>query len=41
VRDVSSWAFVILALLATTLAASWRPAQQAMRADPAQLLRED
>jgi putative ABC transport system permease protein len=41
VGDPVSWAFVIVTLGVTTLAASWRPARDAMRLDPVQLLREE
>lgn len=39
--DPVTWATVLVALVFTTFAASWRPARRAMRADPAQLLREE
>jgi predicted permease len=40
-NDPVTWAVVVAVAAATTLAASWRPAVQAMRVDPAKLLRED
>jgi putative ABC transport system permease protein len=40
VGDPISWAVVLAFIAMTTIAASWRPAQQATRADPASLLRE-
>lgn len=39
--DPLSWAAVITAIAVTTLAAAWRPAQQATRANPVELLREE
>lgn len=39
--DPVSWAVVVLTLVAVTLTASWLPARDAMRSDPATLLRED
>lgn len=39
--DPFSWALVIGLLGLTTAAASWRPAREAVRADPVRLLRED
>jgi predicted permease len=39
--DPLTWAVVIAVAGVTTLAASWRPATQAMRVDPARLLREE
>jgi predicted permease len=41
VADPVSWLIVVAALAATMLAATWRPARQAMRTDPARLLHED
>jgi ABC-type antimicrobial peptide transport system permease subunit len=41
IRDSLTWAVVLGLLGLTTLAASWRPARQAMRADPMILLREE
>jgi predicted permease len=38
--DPFSWAIVLALLMATTIAAAWRPARQAMRVDPASLLRD-
>jgi predicted permease len=40
-NDPVTWVIVILVAGVTTLAASWRPAGQAMRVDPAKLLREE
>jgi predicted permease len=40
-NDPVTWAVVVAVAGLTTLAASWRPAGQAMRVDPAKLLRED
>ena len=40
VADPMSWVVVLSSIAATTLAAAWRPARQAMRVDPASLLRE-
>lgn len=40
-NDPVTWAVVIAVAGVTTLAATWRPAGQAMRVDPARLLRED
>ena len=39
--DPTSWAIVLGVLTTTILAASWRPARDAVRADPLALLRED
>jgi putative ABC transport system permease protein len=39
--DPLSWAAVITAIAVTTLAAAWRPAQQATRANPVELLRDE
>jgi ABC-type antimicrobial peptide transport system permease subunit len=39
--DPFTWAIVLGVLGVTTLIASWRPARQAMRADPVLLLREE
>jgi len=39
--DPLSWSIVVASIAVTTVAAAWRPARQAMRADPATLLRED
>lgn len=41
VNDPLTWAIVLGVLGVTTLIASWRPARQAMRADPVLLLREE
>ena len=41
IADPFTWTFVLGVLAVTTLAASWRPARQAMRADPVLLLREE
>ena len=41
VSDPLSWAVVVGVLALTTIAASWRPARQAMRLDPVLLLREE
>jgi putative ABC transport system permease protein len=41
ITDRLTWAIVLGVLGVTTLTASWRPARQAMRADPVQLLREE
>jgi predicted permease len=41
IADPLSWAIVIGLLAAGTLLSAWRPARTAMRADPAQLLREE
>jgi predicted permease len=40
-NDPVTWIIVLAVAGITTLAASWRPAGQAMRVDPAKLLRED
>jgi len=40
IGDPLTWMLVLAVIASTTLAASWRPARQAMRADPVQLLRE-
>ncbi len=40
-NDPVTWMIVVAVAGITTLAASWRPAGQAMRVDPAKLLRED
>lgn len=40
-NDPLTWAIVMALAAITTLAASWRPAGQAMRVDPAKLLREE
>jgi ABC-type antimicrobial peptide transport system permease subunit len=39
--DPVTWSGVLGLIAATSLAASWRPARQAMRVDPAKLLREE
>jgi predicted permease len=39
--DPSTWLFVLGALAMTTMIAAWWPSRQAMRVDPATLLRED
>jgi len=39
--DPVTWATVVGTMTATALAAAWRPALQAMRIDPARLLREE
>lgn len=39
--DLLTWTLVLAVLGVTTLVASWRPARQAMRADPVLLLREE
>jgi predicted permease len=39
--DPLSWAIVVSVLALTAIGASWRPAQQATRADPARLVREE
>lgn len=39
--DPAGWAAVVLTLVGTTLAACWWPAREAMRTDPARLLRQD
>lgn len=41
ITDPVSWALVLGFIGFTTLAASWRPARQAMRVDPVALLREE
>jgi ABC-type lipoprotein release transport system permease subunit len=41
ISDPVSWALVLGFIGFTTLAASWRPARQAMRVDPVVLLREE
>jgi ABC-type antimicrobial peptide transport system permease subunit len=41
VGDPLSWVVVLGLLAFTTIAASWQPARQAMRVDPAVLLREE
>jgi ABC-type antimicrobial peptide transport system permease subunit len=41
VSDPVSWSIVLAVIALVTLAASWRPAREAMRVDPARLLRED
>jgi predicted permease len=41
IADPFTWTFVLGVLTVTTIAASWRPARQAIRADPALLLREE
>ena len=41
ITDPLTWTVVLGVLLLTTLVASWRPARQAMRADPVLLLREE
>jgi len=41
ITDPVSWALVFGVLGSTTIAASWRPARQAMRVDPVTLLREE
>jgi ABC-type lipoprotein release transport system permease subunit len=40
ITDPLTWTIVLGVLAFTTLMASWRPARQAMRADPVVLLRE-
>jgi len=40
-NDSVSWAVVLGVLVATVLIASWRPARDAVRADPVALLREE
>jgi ABC-type antimicrobial peptide transport system permease subunit len=40
-RDPLNWLVVVAAIAAAALAACWRPAEQAMRVDPAMLLREE
>jgi putative ABC transport system permease protein len=39
--DPVTWITVLVVLTSATVAASWRPARQAMRVDPASLLREE
>jgi ABC-type antimicrobial peptide transport system permease subunit len=39
--DPASWAVVLTVLLATALAAAWRPARAAAGANPVTLLREE
>ncbi len=39
--DPSTWLFVLAAITVTTMIAAWWPSRQAMRVDPATLLRED
>ena len=39
--DPVTWVTVLLVLTSATVGASWRPARQAMRVDPASLLREE
>ena len=39
--DPISWGVVLCLLASMTLAASWRPAREAMRSDPVLLLRDD
>jgi predicted permease len=41
VSDPVSWALVLGVIAATTMAASWRPAREAMRVDPVLLLRDE
>jgi predicted permease len=41
ITDPLTWTVVLAVLGLTTLVASWRPARQAMRADPVLLLREE
>jgi ABC-type lipoprotein release transport system permease subunit len=41
ISDPLTWPLVLGVIALTTLAASWRPARQAMRVDPIQLLREE
>lgn len=41
ITDPLTWTFVLALLGLTTVVASWRPARQAMRADPVLLLREE
>jgi predicted permease len=41
ITDPLTWTVVLGVLALTTLVASWRPARQAMRADPVLLLREE
>jgi ABC-type lipoprotein release transport system permease subunit len=38
--DPLTWATVVVGVVGASLLASWRPAGNAMRADPASLLRE-
>jgi ABC-type lipoprotein release transport system permease subunit len=38
--DPLTWATVVVGVVGASLLASWRPAGDAMRADPASLLRE-
>jgi ABC-type lipoprotein release transport system permease subunit len=40
-RDPLNWLAVVAIVAAASLAACWRPAAQAMRVDPAMLLREE
>jgi predicted permease len=39
--DPMTWLIVLVVVAGTTMLASWRPARQAARTDPVQLLRED
>jgi putative ABC transport system permease protein len=39
--DPMSWTIVVATLVLTTVVAAWRPSRQAMRSDPATLLRQD
>jgi ABC-type antimicrobial peptide transport system permease subunit len=41
ISDPLTWTVVLAVLGLTTVVASWRPARQAMRADPVLLLREE
>jgi hypothetical protein len=41
VADPATWAVVIGTIAVTSIAASWRPARDAMRTDPVRLLREE
>jgi hypothetical protein len=41
IADPPTWAAVLGTIALTSIAASWRPARQAMRADPVTLLREE
>lgn len=41
IADAATWAAVLGTIAVTSLAASWRPARDAMRTDPVKLLREE
>jgi ABC-type lipoprotein release transport system permease subunit len=41
ITDPVTWAVVLGVLGVTTVAASWRPAKEAMHADPVRLLRDE